>query len=339
MRQAVMVAPGKIEFRDVLAPKPGKGEVLLRILRIGVCGSDVHVNHGKHPFTSYPVVQGHEFSAVIEALGEGVTGILPGTMVTATPQQICGRCRPCRRGQYNVCEDLKVMGFQAPGVAQDFFAVAADKIVVLPPGFTAEQGAFVEPVAVAAHATRRAGDLTGRSVVVLGAGPIGNFVAQACKCRGAARVMSTDLSDYRLEIARRVGIDGVSNATTESLAQACKRVSGEEGFDIAFEAVGAEATLEQAIQCIGKGGTIVAVGVYGRKPAVDMARVGEHELSLIGTMMYRREDYLEAVEWIGQGKIQTQPLDSRHFPFEQYSDAYNHIDSQGANCVKVFIDL
>ena len=174
---------------------------------------------------------------------------------------------------------------------------------------------------------------------MLGAGPIGNFVAQACKCRGAAKVLITDLANYRLNIARQVRIDVVSNASTESLAQAAARAFGEDGFDIAFEAVGAEATLEQAIQSIGKGGTIVAVGVYGRKPAVDMARVGEHELSLIGTMMYRREDYLEAVEWIAHGKIQTHPLDSRHFPFERYADAYSYIDTQGANCVKVFIDL
>jgi L-iditol 2-dehydrogenase/threonine 3-dehydrogenase len=304
-----------------------------------VCGSDVHVNHGQHPFTKYPVVQGHEFSAVVEAVGEGVTGLRSGMKVTATPQITCGGCPPCRRGQYNVCEHLRVMGFQAPGVAQDLVAIPADKIVVLPDGFTPEQGAFVEPVAVAAHATRRGGDLAGRNVVVLGAGPIGNFVAQACKARGAARVLITDLAAYRLDVARRVGIDAVSNATGEALAGASRRVFGADGFDVAFEAVGVEAAFDQAVQAITKGGTIVVVGVYGCKPAVDMARVGEHELSVIGSMMYRREDYLQAVDWIAQGNIQTAALDSCHFPFERYADAYTHIDTQGARCVKVFIDL
>ncbi len=115
MRQAIMTAPGRIEIRDVPAPVPGPGEVLLRIQRIGVCGSDIHVYHGKHPYTGYPVVQGHEFSATVEAVGDGVTGISPGRKVTAMPQIVCGECSPCRRGEYHICDRLKVQGFQAPG--------------------------------------------------------------------------------------------------------------------------------------------------------------------------------------------------------------------------------
>ncbi len=118
MRQAIMTAPGIIELRDIPAPSPGPEEVLLRIQRIGVCGSDVHVYHGRHPYTSYPVVQGHEFSAVVEAAGAKATGIEPGTKVTAMPQMVCGQCRPCRRGDYHICDALKVQGFQAPGQAQ-----------------------------------------------------------------------------------------------------------------------------------------------------------------------------------------------------------------------------
>jgi 2-desacetyl-2-hydroxyethyl bacteriochlorophyllide A dehydrogenase len=334
-----MTKPGVIEFRDVPVPAPRKGQALLRIQRIGVCGSDVHVFHGKHPFTKYPVVQGHEFSAVVEAVGKGVADIRAGMKVTATPQETCGVCRPCRRGQWNVCENLKVRGFQAPGVAQELAVIEADKLVPLPESFTPEQGAFVEPVAVAAHATGRAGDMRGKNVVVMGAGPIGNFIAQACRCRGAGKVLITDLSDYRLDVARQVGVDAVSNAAGESLVQASQRVFGDEGFDLVLEAVGCEATMEQAIRAIGKGGVVVVVGVFGERPRVDLARVGEHELSLVGTMMYRREDYLQAVEWIAGGKVVTKPLDSRHFPFELYADAYRYIDSQGDRCVKVFIDL
>ncbi len=339
MRQAVMTAPGVIEIRQAPDVIAGKGQVLMRIQRIGVCGSDVHVNHGKHPFTKYPVVQGHEFSAIVEAVGEGVINIEPGMKVTATPQEVCGECRPCLRGQYNVCENLKVRGFQAPGVAQDLYATEADKIVILPDSFTPEQGAFIEPVAVGAHSTARAGGVEGKNVVVLGAGPIGNYTAQACKCRGAKKVLITDISGYRLEIARQVGIDAVSNAKEETLSEASKRVFGDEGFDLAMEAAGSENTMDQAIQAIGKGGTIVVLGVFGGKPGIDMARVGEHELSVIGTMMYRYEDYVQAVEWIASGKIITEPLDSKHFPLEQYMDAYRYIDEQGDRSMKVFIDL
>ena len=339
MRQAVILAPGEIKIHEVPDAKAGKGQVLLRIKRIGVCGSDIHVYHGNHPFTKYPTVQGHEFFAVIEAVGEGVEGMRPGMKVTATPQEVCGRCRPCLAGRYNICENLNVRGFMVPGVAQDLFATEADKIVALPDSFTPEQGAFIEPVAVAVHSTGRAGDMKGRNVVVLGAGPIGNLVAQACKARGAGKVLITDLSDYRLEIARQVGVDAVSNAGKESLAQASKRAFGDSGFDLALEAAGAERTMDEAIRTIDKGGTIVVVGVFGSKPQIDMARVGEHELTMVGTMMYRHEDYEQAVRGVEDGSVVLGPLDSKHFPLERYQDAYRFIDEKGDQSVKVFIDL
>ena len=115
MRQAVMTSPGVIEHREVAEPSAGPGQVLLRIKRIGVCGSDVHVNHGKHPFTSYPVVQGHEFSAVVEAVGDGVENITTGSKATATPQVVCGECGPCERGDSHICDDLKVQRFSGAG--------------------------------------------------------------------------------------------------------------------------------------------------------------------------------------------------------------------------------
>ena len=338
MRQAVMTAPGVIEYRDVPPPTPGFGEVLLRIKRIGVCGSDVHVNHGKHPYTSYPVVQGHEFSAVVEAVGPGVTGIRTGMKATAMPQLVCGKCAPCRRGDYHICDQLKVQGFQAPGCAQDLFAVPASRVILLPDNFTFEQGAMVEPVAVAVHAVHRAGNIAGRNVVVLGAGPIGNLVAQVARSERAG-VLITDISDYRLDIARKCGLSNTSNARAEKLAEAVARAFGPDGFSAALECVGAEATISAAIENIAKGGTIVVVGVFPEKPRVDIGLVQDRELTIVGTLMYKREDYVRAVELIASGKVQTAPLESKHFPFTAYADAYRYIDQQGDRCVKVFIDL
>jgi len=339
MRQAVMSAPGKISFRDVDVPVPGRGQVQIRIQRIGVCGSDIHVFHGKHPFVTYPLVQGHEYAGVVEAVGEGVDGVAAGDKVTATPQEVCGVCPPCRRGQYNACEELKVRGFQAPGCAQDLFVTEADKIVRLPAGFAPEQGAFVEPVAVAAHSTGRAGEVTGRNVVVAGAGPIGNFVAQACKSRGAAKVLITDISDFRLDVARQVGIEATCNVANEPLAEAVKRAFGPAGFDLAVEVAGVEQSLASLVAEIGKGGTLLIVGVYGEKPRVDMSVVCEHELDLKGSMMYRHEDWDQAVKWIASGEVRTEPLVSKHFPFEQYADAYAFIEEEGERSMKVMIDL
>jgi L-iditol 2-dehydrogenase/threonine 3-dehydrogenase len=334
-----MTEPGKIEFDDVPEPAVGPGQILLRVKQIGVCGSDVHVNHGKHPFTSYPVVQGHEFSAQVEAVGDGVTKVKVGDKATARPQVVCGKCSPCRRGDYNICDVLRVEGFQAPGCAQDLFVTTEDKIIPLPDSLTFEQGALIEPTSVAVHSTGRGGDLTGKNVVVLGAGPIGNLVAQVVRCRGASKILITDLSDFRLDKAKQCGIENTSNAGSESLADAAKRVFGDEGFDVAFEAVGVEATMDAAVQNIEKGGTIVVLGVFGDRPRIDMSIVGDREQSIIGTLMYKHEDYEKAVELIASGDVITEPLVTKHYSFEQYMDAYKFIDEQGDKTLKVMIDL
>jgi L-iditol 2-dehydrogenase len=338
MKQATMTAPGQIEVRQAPVPAPGPGQVLLRIRRIGVCGSDIHVFHGKHPYTSYPVVQGHEFSATVEAVGAGVSGLAPGSKVTAMPQIVCGQCGPCLRGDEHICDALRVQGFQAPGCAQELWVTSADKIVKLPDSFTFEQGALVEPVSVAVHAIARAGDLRGRRAVVLGAGPIGNLVAQAARAAGA-RVLITDLSEHRLEIARRCGLDAVSNPAREDLKTASRRVFGEQGFDLAFECVGVEATLDAGVANLSKGGQLIVVGVFGDKPRMDLGLVQDRELRITGTLMYQRPDYEQAVAWIASGDIVTEPLMSEHFKLDDYLAAYQHIDRQRDHTMKVFIDV
>jgi len=339
MRQAVMPAPGKIEFNDAQVPVAGKGQVQIEVKRIGVCGSDIHVFHGKHPFVSYPLIQGHEFSGVISSIGEGVEGVSIGDKVTATPQEVCGVCSPCRRGQYNACEELKVRGFQALGCAQDYFVTEIEKLVKLPPDFTFEQGAFVEPVAVAVHSTGRFGDLTDKNVVVAGAGTIGNFVAQACTSRGAKNVLITDISEFRLAKAKEVGIELTCNVTKESLEDAVARAFGDEGFEVGMEVAGVESSLASLVANIGKGGTLLVIGVYGDKPKVDMSVVCEHELNLKGSMMYRHGDWVQAVEWIASGEVKTEPLVSEHFAFEDYLDAYKSIEEKGEKSMKVMVDM
>jgi L-iditol 2-dehydrogenase len=338
MKQAVMTAPGEIMIHEVEEPKPGAGEVLLRIQRIGVCGSDVHVYHGKHPYTGYPVVQGHEFSASVVEVGPGVKDIHVGDKVTSMPQIVCGKCEPCLRGDYHICDELRVEGFQAPGCAQELWVAQAEKIIPLPSDFSYEQGALVEPVSVAVHACRRAGDLKGKNVAVLGAGPIGNLVAQVARSEGA-EVLVTDISDFRLDIAHQCGLKNVVNPSKESFKDAVRRVFGKESFKVGFECVGVEATMTDAIETIAKGGTIVVVGVFGDKPHVDMGLVQNNELNLVGTLMYKREDYIKAVELIESGGVITAPLMSKHYTMEDYLQAYKFIDQARDKTMKVFIDI
>jgi len=340
MRQAIMISPGVIEYHDIAEPAELKSnEILLRIKKIGVCGSDIHVFHGKHPATPYPVVQGHEYSAIVEAIGKNVTKVKPGMKATARPQLVCGVCGPCKRGQYNACQKLKVQGFQAPGVAQDLFVVPEDRIIPIPESMSFEQGAMVEPAAVGAHSTNRATELKGKNVVVSGAGTIGNLVAQFAKARGAAKVMITDLSDYRLNIARQCGISGTLNVKKIPFEDGVRSFFGDEGFQVGFEAAGVQSSLDALIEGVEKGGEVVILGVYSQNPVVNMFYLGEHELNVFGSMMYLHEDYEAAVDMIALGKIITAPLLSISFPFSKYLDAYQYIESQGDKSMKVMIDL
>jgi len=339
MLRATMTQPGKIEFADVPRPARDNHQVLLRIRRIGICGSDVHVYHGKHPYTSYPVVQGHEFCGEVAEAGRFAEDFHPGDLVTAAPQIVCGECAPCREGRYHICEHLKVIGFQAPGVAQEFFPFPASALLKLPAGFSPEAGALVEPSAVAMHAVGRAGDVSGRGVLVLGAGPIGNLVAQVARWRGARQVLVSDISDHRLSVARQCGIALTVNPRADSLEGRVAEVFGAGRADVALECVGIADTTNHAISNVRKGGTVVIVGVFGEHPEINLGLVQDRELELRGTLMYQRQDYVDAIRALAEGGIRIDPLLTKSFPFRQYLAAYKFIDANRDAVMKIMIDL
>lgn len=340
MLQQVMTEPGVIVFNEVPVPEITVDQVLIKIMRIGICGSDIHVYHGEHPFTSYPVTQGHEVSGEIVAVGEAVKDFTVGQKVTIQPQIVCGKCYPCRHGKYNLCEELKVMGFQDTGVASHFFAVDASKVTPLPETMSYEEGAMIEPLAVAVHAIRQAGDVTGKKIVVLGAGPIGNLVAQAAKGMGAESVMITDISDYRLRKAKEeCGIRYAVNTRNTDLGEAILAAFGPDKADIIYDCAGNDTTMGQAIKYARKGSTIILVAVYAGMATVDLAVLNDHELDLNTTMMYRNEDYLDAIRLTEEKKICLQPLISKIFPFKEYLNAYQYIDAHREETMKVIIDV
>lgn len=339
MLQQVMTAPGVIEFRETPRPIAAEGQVLVRIMRIGICGSDIHVYHGKHPFTRYPVTQGHEVSGRIEAVGSGVEGLSVGQKVTIEPQVCCGHCYPCTHGKYNLCEELKVMGFQTTGTASEYFTVDATKVTPLPETMSYDEGAMIEPLAVTVHAAKRFPELKGARVAILGCGPIGILLMQSCKALGAASVLVTDVSDYRLSVARSVGADYAVNTGETDMEQALRDAFGSDKADVIYDCAGSDITMGQAIRCARKGSTIVLVAVFSKLASVDLAVLNDHELELNTSMMYRHEDYVDAIRLVSEGKVQLRPLMSRHFAFRDYLKAYQYIDENREMTMKVIIDV
>ena len=260
-------------------------------------------------------------------------------MVTIMPQVVCGTCLPCRTGNYHICDHLKVMGFQTGGAAQEFFPIDTDHVLCLPEGFSLDQAAMIEPLAVAVHATNQVGNLYAKGVLVLGAGTIGNLVAQTARALGAAKVLITDINPYKLQKARACGLENVCNPHEENLGDRIVHIFGPDKMDIVFECVGAQETITQAIENARKGSDIVIVGVFGKNPESNLGFVQDRELRLIGTLMYQKKDYDTAIHLVAKRLIDLNPLVTHRFAFGDYPAAYRLIEGSRGEYMKVMIDL
>lgn len=339
MIQQLMTAPKEITFQEVPVPEVGPDQVLVKIKKIGICGSDIHVYHGMHPYTKYPVTQGHEVSGQIVKVGQYVNDLKEGQKVTIEPQVFCGRCYPCLHGKYNLCENLKVMGFQTTGTASEYFAVDASKVTPIPDEMTYNEGAMIEPLAVTVHAAKQFADIKGAKVAILGCGPIGILLAQSVKALGASQVLITDISDYRLELAKKCGADFTVNTREKEFGEAMVEAFGPDKADVIYDCAGNDITMNQAIQNARKGSVIILVAVFAKMANVDLAKLNDSELDLNTTMMYRHADYVDAIRFVKEGKIQLKPLMSKHFAFADYLQAYQYIDDNRETTMKVLVDV
>jgi len=336
LRRAVLVEPEKIVIEEVERPKPGEGEVLIRVEVCGICGSDIHMFHGTHPFVKPPIVQGHEFSGVVEEIGPGVSRIEVGKRVTVEPSLICGRCYNCLRGRYNICNELRVLGAQADGAFAEYIAVPERTVYEIPEDMSFEEGALVEPLSVAVHAVERSSLEVGNNVVILGAGPIGLLITQVARVGGADRIVVTDLYERRLELAREFGADITINAKREDPVEVIHEELGRDGVDIVFEAVGVEATINQAIEMVRKGAEIVVVGVYGKSPQVKMGLIQDREIVVKGVLMYAW-NYPTAIRLIEEGRVDVMRLITHRYPLTELEEAYRLLDREKEKTLKVMI--
>ncbi|WP_295398150.1 alcohol dehydrogenase catalytic domain-containing protein [Meiothermus sp.] len=306
-RRLVVQAPHQLGWQEESPPTPGPGEALLKPLAVGLCGSDLHVYEGQHPFVRYPVYPGHEVAAQVLALGPGTDPGWLGARVVLEPSLTCGRCPSCRSGRYNICHELRVMGFQAPGAMAEHFVAPLEKLHRLPEGLSPEQGALVEPLAVAVHAVAQT-RVAGLEVAVLGAGPIGLLVAQVARAYGAASVRVVDPLEARRRLAEELGLPAQPPDGSR--------------YEVVFECVGSEKALEGAIRACHKGGEVVVVGVFGRPACISAGLVQDWELTLRGSLMYTFRDYQEALRLLAQGQAQVEPLITHRFPLAEAPQAF-----------------
>ncbi|OLP42454.1 L-idonate 5-dehydrogenase [Rhizobium oryziradicis] len=312
MRAIVAHAAKDVRIEQVGQEEPGKGEVRLRLATGGICGSDLHYyNHGGFGAVrlKQPMILGHEVSAFVETLGEGVSGLDVGQLVAVSPSRPCRTCRYCQQGLHNQCLNMRFYGsampfphiqgaFRESLVADALQCVAAD-------GLTPGEAAMAEPLAVTLHATRRAGEMMGKKVLVTGCGPIGVLSILAARRAGAGEIVATDLSDFTLAMAKSAGADRVINSKDEPEALAA--YAADKGtFDVLYECSGAAAALSSGIAALRPRGVIVQLGLGGDM-TLPMMAITSKELELRGSFRFH-EEFAVGVELMRKGLIDVKPL-------------------------------
>jgi len=337
MKQARLLDKYKLRIEEVDVPLLKDNEVLIKVKLAGICGSDVHSYQSIHPFAFPPIVLGHEFVGEITEIGKDVRGFSPGERVVIEPNIACGVCDNCRQGRYNICTNLKVIGFmEDKGGFAEYTAIPADRLLKLPDSLTWEEAVLTEPLAVAVHAVRKSNQKIGERVLIIGAGPIGLFTMQVAKRAGAKEVIITDLLNYRLKIARELGADRVINSKEEDLLSLIKK-DYRGGIDLVYDCVGREETVNQAINAARKGRRIILVGVPSGELKVALHHIQNNELELIGILMYVREDFNTALSLISKKEIKVKPLITQKFNLTEIEKAFQLILSNKEETLKVLI--
>jgi len=333
MLACVIEGAGRLAVKERPTPEPGAGEVAVDIVYGGVCGSDLHYYHdgaaGEFVIRE-PLIVGHEVVGRVADLGEGVTGVGIGTEVAVHPAQVCGQCEECTSGRPHLCASSRYLGSAAhfPHVQGGFterLIVSSDRAVALPVGMSLRRAALSEPFSVAYHAVKRAGELSGRSVLVTGAGPIGALAVAAARQAGAGTIYASDLTDYALAQAKQMGADVVVRADRPDDPGWPAQV------DVAIEASGSGPGLNSCIRTVRRGGTIVQVGILppGMTAILGNALVNK-ELKLLGSWRFHTE-FAEAIALLAS-TIDPEPLISHEFPLSQAQAAFDAASDRSSAC-------
>lgn len=326
--------PMRIEFFHKKIPVPEKDQVVIQIKSTAVCGSDLHIFKGRHPSAPLPVTIGHEFSGDVVLAGEEA-GIPLGTRVTVEPCLVCGRCEACRHGDYSYCEDISFTYRRGDGAMADYITVQAAHVYPLPEHLSYAAGALIEPLSVAVHAVRRAQIQLGETVLILGAGAIGILVAAVCRRNGASRVIISDYSPYRLDMAMAMGATDAVNPGREDYEETLSRLTDGKGVDKSFECVGLESTFIQAMTALKRGGLATVVGIFEQPDIrIPAGRFVSHEIKVQGAQSYCW-DFPVALKMSGQ--IDLEKLITHTFSLDNLQQALEICLDRNVDSIKVLL--
>lgn len=332
MKAAVLVEPKKFDVRNVETPSIGDDDALIRVNRCGICGTDIHIFHGRYAAESLPMVPGHEFAGTIEAVGSKVDHLTEGQKVVVDINIGCGHCYWCRRNEILNCPEMQQVGITRDGAFAEYVAVPARLVIPAPNEAADEVLALTEPVACVVRAARKADVRFGQSVVILGAGPIGNLHIQMMRLVGAAPIIVAEVSPERSAMAREAGADVVVTDPT-TLKDTVLELTDGRGADIVIESVGIPQLYQDAFALIRKGGHVAAFGLTGPGETVplDILDTILQENSVKGSVAGMGEDMHDALTLLWHGRFDVTRFTGATYPIEDIQSAFDSLPDRPAD--------
>lgn len=332
MRAAVLTAPRCFELREVPRPQIGPDDVLIRVIRTGICGTDLHMFNGHYAADDLPIIPGHEFCGTIEAVGKNQRHLSLGQRVVADINIGCGRCFWCRRNEVLNCPEMAQLGISCDGAFAEFVALPGRLVIPVPDDIAPEILTLTEPVACVVRAARKARAGIGQSVIVLGAGPVGNLHVQMMRLVGAAPIIVADLSPERCAMALKAGADAVISDPMQLKATVLDQTNGR-GADLVIESVGSTALYATAFDLIRKGGHVAFFGLTGPDEdlPVPIQRMILEENSLKGSVAGMGQDMYDALALLMHGRFRTDAFTTACYPLERIQEAFETLSERPAD--------
>jgi L-iditol 2-dehydrogenase len=338
MKAIVYEGPNILNYKEVPDVSPKPLEVKIRVKACGICGSDVHGYLGLTGRRIEPMIMGHEFAGEVVELGKDVTEYHVGSKVAVYPVDFCGECEMCKKGDVHLCLNKRAFGvLDVDGAFAEYICVPAKSCFKVADNVSYAIGSLMEPLAVSYRGVGHAGDLTGKTVLLVGTGTIGLLALACVKMKNPAKILVSDLSDNRLEIAKAMGADVVINPGRENFNEVISSHTMGKGVDVAIEAVGAAPTVQQAMSALAFGGTAIWIGNNKKMIDINMQEVVTRELKVQGSFLYGYKEFETVVDLLNSGKLNVAPLISEEITLKQAPEYFEKLAHTPENLIKVVV--
>ena len=337
MKAAIWYGGKDIRVEEVLEPDLGPNDVLVRVKAVGICGSDLHAYEGISKRRVPPLVMGHEIAGEIAEIGRDVKGFQREDKVIVQPVLRCGECEQCKSGNENICRNMRLMGLHVPGGFAEYVGVPANNCYGMPSPLTFEKACLTEPLSVAVHVANNLPTRVSDTILIVGAGIVGSMITQVARLRTSGRIIVTDILDSRLDLAKKLGADIAINPREKDVAEEILKMTDGNGVDVSIEVVGIQATIQQALASVKKGGTVIAVGLLEKNMEIDMMKVVSSELRLHGSYTYNDYDFRSGISLMAKDRVNLQPYLTDIFPLEDALKGFEEMATNKENVLKAIL--